>query len=243
MTGAASDGGRATALAMAREGAVVVLSDRTPEGVEDTLAAVKARGGEGLSLPADLTKAGEAEGLIARVVETYGRLDCAWNNAGSYGEGDAGRLHECSEDTWDRWMDLHLGTIRLCLRYEIAQMLQQGGGAIVNTAGITGFAGSRTPAASVASRHAVVGLTRAAALDYAKQGIRINAVFPALSCESARALSPTAEEGLPPSPAIRGPSTPDEVAEAVTWLCSDAASLVTGLVLGMERGFPEILGP
>ena len=232
VTGAASGRGRATALAMAREGALVVLSDRSTEGIEETLAAVKAGGGEGLCVPADLSRPKEAEALIARIVGKYGRLDCAWNNAGSYGESFAGRIHECPEDTWGRWMDLHLETVRACLRYEIGQMLEQGGGAIVNTAGITGVPGSRAPAASVASRYAVAGLTKAAALEYAKCGIRVNAVFPALGREQAR--NAAAEEDFSPPGAIRAPGNWEEIAESVAWLCSDAASLATGLVLGIE---------
>ena len=240
VTGAASGGGRATALAMVREGAVVALADRSAEGAAETLTAVRARGGEGLYVGTDLSRTEEAEGLIARIVEMYGRLDCVWNYAGSYGEGFAGRLHECPEDSLDRWLELHLETVRVSLRYEIAQMLEQGAGAIVNTAGITGSAPSELPAASVASRYAVAGLTRAAAMDYAKRGIRVNAVFPAPPPLVARKRIPPAGESPASQLATHGPRTPEQVAEAVVWLCSDAASMVTGLTLGMERGLRAV---
>ena len=219
VTGAGSDIGRAISLVMAREGAIVVVSDIDAGSAGETLGAVKDTGGDGMAIRADVSNADDLRRLIAEVVETWGRLDCACNDAGGE-HHEAGRLHEYPEDFWNRAIDFDLKSVLLRLKHEIPQMLRQGGGAIVNIASTAGLAGSRRISAYAARDHALVGLTRTAALEYAAAGIRINAVCP----------------GIIGTRAERRPGAPAEIAEAVAWLCSDAASLVTGAAMGLDGG-------
>ena len=241
VTGAGSGIGRATSLVMAREGATVVVSDNNADGGEETLSAVKEAGGEGMFVHADVSRPDDVAALVGQVVAAYGRLDCAYNNAGIEGFM-AGRLHEYPEDVWDRLIDINLKGVWLCLKHEIPQMMQQGGGAIVNTASGAGLVGSRQMSAYVASKHAVVGLTKAAALEYARDGIRVNAVCPGIiDTPMVRRLIEGRDPGYEASIPIRQPigrlGTPEEIAESVTWLCSDAASLVTGVAMAVDGGF------
>ncbi len=241
ITGAGSGIGRATSLVMAREGATLVVSDINAEGGEETLSAVKDLGADGIFVHADVSKSDDVQALIAQAVQTYGRLDCAYNNAGIEGYM-AGRLHEYPEDTWDRLIDINLKGVWLCLKHEIPQMLQQGGGAIVNTASAAGLVGSRRLSAYVASKHAVVGLTKAAALEYAADGIRINAVCPGIIDTPMMdrligGREADYEASIPSRQPIGRLGTPAEIAESVAWLCSDAASLVTGLAMAVDGGF------
>ena len=241
ITGAGSGIGRATSLVMAREGATLVVSDINAEGGEETLSAVKDLGADGIFVHADVSKSDDVQALIAQAVQTYGRLDCAYNNAGIEGYM-AGRLHEYPEDTWDRLIDINLKGVWLCLKHEIPQMLQQGGGAIVNTASAAGLVGSRRLSAYVASKHAVVGLTKAAALEYAADGVRVNAVCPGIiDTPMVQRLiggrEADYEATIPARQPIGRLGTPAEIAESVAWLCSDAASLVTGLAMAVDGGF------
>ena len=241
ITGAGSGIGRATSLVMAREGATLVVSDINAEGGEETLSAVKDLGADGIFVHADVSKSDDVQALIAQAVQTYGRLDCAYNNAGIEGYM-AGRLHEYPEDTWDRLIDINLKGVWLCLKHEIPQMLQQGGGAIVNTASAAGLVGSRRLSAYVASKHAVVGLTKAAALEYAADGVRVNAVCPGIiDTPMVQRLiggrEADYEATIPTRQPIGRLGTPAEIAESVAWLCSDAASLVTGLAMAVDGGF------
>ena len=155
----------------------MVVSDIDASGAEETLSLIKERGGDGVFVHADVSKSNDVQELISRAVSTYGRLDCAYNNAGIEGYM-SGRLHEYPEETWDRLVDINIKGVWLCLKYEIPQMLEQGGGAIVNTASVAGLVGARRLSAYIASKHAVVGLTKAAALEYAQDGIRVNAIAP-----------------------------------------------------------------
>ena len=241
VTGAASGIGRATSLVMAREGATVVISDVNADGAEETLSEIKAAGGDGTFIHTDVSRPDEVSAMIGQIVSAYGRLDCAYNNAGIEGFM-AGRLHEYPEDQWDRLIDVNVKGVWLCLKNEIPQMMQQGGGAIVNTASAAGLVGSRHLSAYVASKHAVVGLTKAAALEYARDGIRVNAVCPGIiDTPMVRRLIGGREADYEASIPARQPigrlGTPEEIAESVTWLCSDAASLVTGLAMAVDGGF------
>ena len=241
VTGSASGIGRATSLVMAREGATVVVSDLNADGAEETLSAIKETGGDGMFVHADVSRPADVSALVGQIVSRYGRLDCAFNNAGVEGY-IGGRLHEYPEDQWDRLIEVNLKGVWLCLKQEIPQMLAQGGGAIVNTASAAGLVGSRGMSAYVASKHAVVGLTKAAALEYARDGIRVNAVCPGIiDTPMVRRLiggrDAEYEAGIPVRQPIGRLGTPEEIAESVTWLCSDSASLVTGLAMAVDGGF------
>lgn len=241
VTGGSSGIGRATALVFAREGAKLVVADMNEDGGQQTAHSITEQGGEAVFVRADVTVATEVEALIGQAVATYGRLDCAYNNAGIEGYM-AGRLHEYPEDQWDRLIDINLKGVWLCLKHEIPQMIEQGGGAIVNTASAAGLVGSRRLSAYVASKHAVVGLTKAVALEYARDGIRVNAVCPGIiDTPMVRRLiggrEADYEATIPARQPIGRLGTPEEIAESVTWLCSCAASLVTGLAMAVDGGF------
>jgi NAD(P)-dependent dehydrogenase (short-subunit alcohol dehydrogenase family) len=237
VTGAGSGIGRATSLVLAREGATVAVADINAEGGEETLSAIKDMGGDGIFVHADVSRSADVEAMVGAVVNAYGRLDCAYNNAGIEGSV-TGRLHEYPEDTFDRLIDINVKGVWLCLKYEIPQMLKQGGGAIVNTASVAGLVGSVQLSVYSASKHAVVGLTKSAALEYARDGIRVNAVCPGIiDTPMMDRLVMGREEyaaAIPTRQPIGRKGTPDEIAEAVAWLCSDAASLVTGLAMAVD---------
>ena len=241
VTGGASGIGRATALTFAREGAKVVIADMNEDGGQQTVHLITEKGGEAIFVRTDVSKAVEVQALISQAVATYGQLDCAHNNAG-IGSRPRAPLHECTEETWDRVLAINLTGVWLCMKYEILQMLTQGSGTIVNTASIMGLVGSWSGTAAYnASKHGVVGLTKTAALEYATAGIRVNAVCPGYI------QTPLIEEALTSNPALeaqivtRHPvgrmGQPEEIAEAVVWLCSDAASFVTGHTMTVDGGY------
>jgi NAD(P)-dependent dehydrogenase (short-subunit alcohol dehydrogenase family) len=236
VTGGASGIGRATALAFAREGARVSIADIDVDGSQETLQLIKERGGDALFVRADVTQAADVEALIGEVVKTCGRLDCAFNNAGTVGKPSS--TTQCTEENWNWTIDVNLKGVFLCLKYEIPFMLKQGHGAIVNTASIAGIAGIRNNVAYVAAKHGVVGLTKAAALEYAQSGIRVNAVCPGFVRTPILELDGTPEgesryARLQPMGRL---GQPEEVAETVAWLCSDAASFVTGHIMSVDGG-------
>jgi len=241
VTGGASGIGRATALTFVREGAKLVIADMNADGGQQTVHMIQENGGEAIFVRVDVSHATEVEAMISTTVETYGRLDCAHNNAG-IGSRPRAPLHECTEETWDRVLAINLKGVWLCLKYEIVQMLKQGSGTIVNTASIMGLVGSWSGTAAYnASKHGVVGLTKTAALEYATSGIRVNAVCPGYI------HTPLIEEALTSNLALeaqivaRHPvgrmGKPEEIAEAVVWLCSDAAAFVTGHTMTVDGGY------
>ena len=239
VTGGTSGIGRETAILFAKAGAkVVVAGRRATEGAE-TIELVRAAGGDGLFVKTDVSKAAEVETLIQKAVEKFGRLDVAFNNAGV--EGVWGPIVRQSEEDWDRTIDINLKGVWLCLKYEIRQMLKQGGtGAIVNMASITGLVGAVGAAAYSASKHGVMGLTQTAALENAKSGIRINAICPGFT-ETAMAdrvlRVPSVHKYVLSCHPIGRLGRPTEIAEAVLWMCSDRASFMTGQSLVLDGGF------
>ncbi len=239
VTGGGSGIGRATAALFAREGARVAVADVGMEGGEETVKAIRTAGGEAVFIRADVSRADEVQALVGRVVETYGRLDCAHNNAGIGGSGAL--TADYLQEDWDQVLRVNLTGVWLCMKYEIPVMLAQGRGSIVNTASVAGLAGAPRLSAYVASKHGVVGLTRTAALEYARAGLRINAVCPGWTrtpmVESALAARPYLQEAqIIESEPIGRMATPEEIAEAVVWLCSDAASFVTGHAMAVDGG-------
>lgn len=238
VTGAGSGIGRASALAFAREGAKIVVADIVVEGGEETVRMIKAAGGEALFAKADVSEAAEVQALVKSAVQTYGRLDYAHNNAGIMGA--MAPTADCTEENWDRLMAINLKGVWLCMRYEIPQMRKQGGGAIVNTSSAAGLVAFPTLSAYVASKHGVAGLTKTAALEYARASIRVNAVCPGFirtpMVEPFAAGAPEAEAQFLGTLPIGRAGTPEEVAEAVVWLCSDAASYVTGHAMLIDGG-------
>src|SRR6266700_7258040 len=236
VTGGASGIGRATALTFAREGAKLVIADVHEDGGQQTIHMITEKGGEAIFVRTDVSKAVEVQALISQAVETYGRLDCAHNNAGISGGGRA-LTAEYAEDTWHQVIAVNLTGVWFCMKYEIQQMLTQGGGAIVNTASALGLVGGRGTAAYVASKHGVVGLTKTAALEYAQQGIRVNCVCPGAiqTPMTDRAWSdPERRARVIASEPVGRIGKPEEVAEAVVWLRSYAASFVTGHAMSGE---------
>ena len=236
VTGGSSGIGRASALAFAREGTKVVVADVNVEGGEETVQKIEELGGEGIFTRADMSNTADVEAMVTKAVEAYGRLDCAFNNAGLFGLGS---IVECTEQDWDRIMDVNLKGVWLCLKYEILQMLEQRGGVIVNTASVAGLVGGAGATPYVASKHGVVGLTKVAALEYADQGIRVNAVCPGLTRTPMikDLLNTEREESSISRHPIGRLGTPEEIAEAVVWLCSDAASFVTGHAMPVDGGY------
>ncbi|HKD67320.1 MAG TPA: SDR family oxidoreductase [Candidatus Binataceae bacterium] len=242
ITGGGSGIGRATALIFAREGAKLVIADLNRKGGEETAAMIEKAGGQAINIECNVLKPGAAEDLVAQAVKRYGRLDCAFNNAGV--AGDQARTADSTEECWDFVVGIDLKSVWLCMKYEIAQMLKQKSGAIVNTASIAGLGANPLGIAYSAAKHGVVGLTRTAAVEYAKIPIRINAVCPGVT------ETPMVEAGLARRPQMRAVFTkghpmgrlgrPEEIGEAVAWLCSDAASFITGIPLPVDGGFTAI---
>ena len=238
VTGASSGIGRATALVFAREGAKVVVADLNVVGGQETVQLVKAAGGEAVFVETDVAQADSVEAMVQTALDTYGRLDCAHNNAGV--EGVLSRTAEQTEQDWEPVIRINLKGVWLCMKYELPYMVQQGSGAIVNTASGAGLIGVKRMAAYVASKHGVIGLTKTAALEYAKSGVRVNAVCPGViqtaMVERVSGRRPDVLEKMIAAEPIGRSGQPEEIAESVVWLCSDAASFVTGHAMAVDGG-------
>jgi NAD(P)-dependent dehydrogenase (short-subunit alcohol dehydrogenase family) len=239
VTGGSAGIGRATALAMAREGAQVVIANRGVAGGEETVRLITMAGGEATFLQTDVSRTTQVEALIARTVETYGRLDCAFNNAGY--EGLRQPTAEVPEEDWEQSIRTNLTGTWLCMKYAIRQMLTQGSGVIVNMSSVVGMTGRPgISPALVACHHGIIGLTRQAALEYIKHGIRINAVCPTVTrtprLDRVHGSSPDVLARM----AANNPSgrigEPEDTAEAVVWLCSESATFVVGHTLVVDGG-------
>lgn len=236
VTGAGSGIGRASALLFAKEGAKVAVADIVDEGGQATVMMIHKAGGEAFFVKVDTSKSSEVAAMVAETVEKYGRLDYAHNNAGI--DGVHTLTADYPEDDFDRVISVNLKGVWLCLKHEIPVMLKQGGGAIVNTSSLAGLRGYPTCIAYVAAKHAVVGMTKATALEYSKMGIRVNAVCPGYirtpMLESVIGGSKEIEAAYIAEVPIGHMGMPEEIAEVVVWLCSDAASFVTGLPMAVE---------
>ncbi len=235
VTGAASGIGKASALAFAAAGARVVVADLLVQGGEETARLIREAGGEATFIRADVSRADEVAALIEGTIVRYGRLDCAHNNAGT--EGRILPFLDYPDEAFDRVIAVNLRGVWLCLKAEIPQMLAQGGGAIVNTASVAGLKASANQSAYNVSKHGVIGLTRCLSLEFAHRGVRVNAVCPgAIDTPMVeRAYTPGVIAGVSARQMGRL-GTPEEVAQAVVWLCSDAASFVTGTAMPVDGG-------
>jgi NAD(P)-dependent dehydrogenase (short-subunit alcohol dehydrogenase family) len=239
VTGGSSGIGRATAIAFAREGARVAIASRTQERGEEVVRVIEEAGGEAIWIQTDCSKAEQVESMVRRTVDAFGRLDYAFNNAGSGGAD--GWTAEITEEAWDRTIDTYLKSVWLCMKYEIPQMLEQGAGAIVNNSSVDGKRAFPWDPVYSAAKHGVLGLTKSAAMQYAEKGVRINAVCPGWirtpPVEGILENHPEAEAGMLQHQPIGRLGKPEEVAEAVLWLCSEKASLVVGTALAVDGGY------
>jgi NAD(P)-dependent dehydrogenase (short-subunit alcohol dehydrogenase family) len=244
ITGASSGIGRATAIAFAREGAKVVVTSRRENEGKETVSLIKEVGGEGLFIRTDVSKEADVKAMVEGTVKAYGHLDYAFNNAGI--EGNIAPLPEQTVGDYESVLGINVRGVFLSMKYEIPQMLKNGGGAIVNMSSVLGLIGFPGMALYIASKHAVIGLTKSAALEYAKSGIRINAVSPAVietdMVDRFVGKLGAGKEGemrqqLAAMHPIGRTGKPEEIASAVLYLCSDGASFVTGQTLALDGGF------
>ena len=244
ITGGGGGIGRATSLIFAREGARVAVADASAEAAAETVALVNAAGGQAIALPGDVTDAAAVQAMVASVVSAYGRIDCAFNNAGIAGyqvNASGMRTHEWPDEGVDRMLAVNLKGVWLCMKHEIIQMLKQGGGRIVNTGSIAGLVGLRTSSAYVAAKHGVLGLTKTAALEYAGDDIRVNAVCPGY-IETKMTEDTVRRRGaelMASVPAGRM-GKPEEIGEMVLFLCSDRSSYVTGACYNVDGGYMAV---
>jgi NAD(P)-dependent dehydrogenase (short-subunit alcohol dehydrogenase family) len=238
VTGASSGIGRASALAMAREGARVLIADMTEAAGNETVELIRKARGEAVFAKINVAQPGDAAAMVVAAVKAFGRLDCAFNNAGV--SGKIARTADDTEENFDHIMAVNLRGVWLCMKYEIQQMLTQGGGAIVNTASAAGLVGSHGMPAYTASKHGVIGLTKTAALEYARAKVRVNAVCPGVidtaMVAGMVASHPRLKDALVGVEPVARMGQPSEIGEAVTWLLSDYASFVTGCSLPVDGG-------
>ena len=238
VTGAGNGIGRATALTFAREGANVVVADISEQGNEETVRLIEKLGASALSVRCDVSQAGQVEAALDKTIQSFGRLDFAFNNAGV--EQPITATADITEDEWDRIARINLRGVFLCMKYELPLLLKNGGGVIVNTSSGAGVKGIKGQAAYCAAKHGVIGLTKAAALDYAPSNIRVNAVYPGIiATPMMQRFTGGTREGeqrvIAQEPVGRM-GTPEEIAAAVVWLCSDAAAFVVGHAMVIDGG-------
>ena len=240
VTGGGSGIGKSAVILLAREGARVMIADIDEQAGQKTAETIRSQGGESSFLRADVSRESDVKAMVAHTVETFGKLDCAFNNAGILEDGSPD-VTGYSLELWNRVIGINLTGVWLCMKYEIPEMLKQGGGAIVNNASVASLVGLPGATALVASKHGVVGLTKNAALEYANRGIRINAVCASFIktpiLEPYFAAHPEEEAEMVRKEPIGRMGAPEEVAEAAVWLLSDAASFVTGHSLVVDGGY------
>ena len=233
--GAASGIGRATAIAFAAEGARVMVTVRGEAALRETAGQVKTAGAEVLAITCDVSKPEEVEAAVAQAIRAFGRIDCAFNNVGV--ENKAAPLHEIELEEWDRILGINLRGTFVCMKHEIAQMVRQGG-VVVNTSSGAGIRGVAGGSAYAASKHAIIGMTKSAALDYAMQNIRVNAVLPGNIATPMmdRFTGGDIQKAIDLEPVGRL-GKPEEIAEAVLWMCSDLGGFVTGSAIVVDGGW------
>jgi NAD(P)-dependent dehydrogenase (short-subunit alcohol dehydrogenase family) len=239
VTGASAGIGRAAAFALAAEGATVVLADVNAARGEQVVAELTDKGGTAQFIQTDVSDDAQVAAMVARTIDVFGRLDCAFNNAGI--EGEPAPTHECTPENWRRTIAVDLTGVWSCMRHEIPPMLEGGGGSIVNCSSVAGLVGFPGIAAYVASKHGVVGLTKTAALEYAEAGIRVNAVCPGVidteMVERFTGGQPDAEAAMLATEPVGRMGRPEEIADAVVWLCSERSSFTTGQAIAVDGGF------
>lgn len=237
ITGGSFGIGRATALAFAQRGADIAIADWIEH--KETEEAIKKEGAKVLFLKCDVSSSSDVKAFIEKVIATFGRIDFAFNNAGV--EGNNALIHECTEENWDKTIGINLRGVWLCMKHEIPHMLRQGKGAIVNCASVAGLIGFPGLPAYVVSKHGIVGLTKNAGLEYAKLGIRVNAVCPGViktdMIDRVTGKNKEVEKQYESMEPVGRMGKPEEVAEAVVWLCSDAASFITGHAMPVDGGW------
>lgn len=237
VTGGSFGIGRTTAIAFAKRGAKVVISDWVEDS--ETLNLINSFNGEATFVKCDVSKPEDVKAMIDKTISLYGRLDYAFNNAGI--EGATASTQDCSESNWEKTIGINLKGVWLCMKYEIPHMMKQGKGAIVNNASVAGLVGFPGLPAYVAAKHGVLGLTKNAALENAKSGVRVNAVCPGViktpMVDRLTGQNKEVEKQFESMEPIGRMGQPEEVAEAVIWLCSDSASFVTGIAMAVDGGW------
>jgi NAD(P)-dependent dehydrogenase (short-subunit alcohol dehydrogenase family) len=236
VTGAGSGMGRAAALRFAAAGAKVTVADIDASGGGETVRLITEAGGEAMATHTDVSRADDVRAMVAATVQRWGRLDCAFNNAGITSGGRS--ILDCDEETWNRVLGINLTGVWLCMKYELPELLRAGGGAIVNTASSFGEVGAPNSSPYTASKHGVVGITKAVALEVAQQGVRVNAVLPGLTDTPILGdQTPERQAGFLAAQPIGRMGRAEEVAAAAVWLCSDEATFVVGHPMAVDGGY------